>query len=804
MKHCIALFILATVLIFSGFWAPTMAAKTDQTHLSKLVKTKQMLLIEATRLDNENLQTKMDRINAYEATLADYLGRAHQLRFLITVSESNPFEVRMYFKRAAELRSGLEREIRKVRGMAKEIQYNLSIVDTARQDLHFIVQSSVSTKEKQDAQSLLNELDRFETTLLKIKKPLEAVLARSDKVENLSMKWEEELQEEITAVWSFYFTEPLFVLFDKDVLKKLSVAYSLWAGAIGPTLESKLPDSPVEWGQSACAFLAFGFTFLFIFRWALGRAGTRSHGNQDQWTAISRTSSLSVFLFSSFWGAAMIGGFPENVIFSRLAGLFGSLTAISLAWGLRNIKIRSALPSPLIPFFCLYAVGIVSQIANMNLRLLGVFWPVGVGIMMFFVWRRAGKYKNPAPRKLARFCFWSGFPIIGLSLAGFTFPSIEVFLTIFLCAIFYQFASAVSDLIRRRVTRLQEKGDSLFHSVFISLGIPIIWFLCAGMILFWLASQFGDSGFLELTKKIRFTWQDIDIGFAQVIAAVTLFFVIKPIVEVLKDGVERIARKSLLDEAVMIPVQTMLVYGVWAVYGLLFLHIIGVKLSSIIVLAGGLSVGIGFGLQHIINNFVSGLILLFGRSVRPGDVIEHDLVMGVVEKVTIRNTLVRTRDDTTMLIPNSNLVSMPFVNMSRNNRAVRLIVAVGAAYDSDPDLVKRLMMAAAQERAGVLKHPAPRVRFEGFQDSSLDFRIKFWVDFDGSKRIASDLRFAILKKFREHSVEISFPQLDLHLKEVPREKGGHATIKKGAVLGNFQFPNEPRSMAVYPVPMGTV
>ena len=468
----------------------------------------------------------------------------------------------------------------------------------------------------------------------------------------------------------------------------------------------------------------------------------------------------------------MIGVFPENIIFSRLAVIFGSLTAIFLAWGLRNIKIRSALPSPLIPFFCLYAVGIVSQIANMNLRLLGVLWPVGVGVMMFFMWRRAGKYKNPAPRKLARFCFWSGFPIIGLSLAGFTFPAIEVFLMIFLCAIFYQFASAVSDLIRRRVTRLQEKGDSLFHSVIISLGIPIIWFLCAGIILIWLANQFGGSGLLELTKKIEFTWQDLEIGFAQVITAVVLFFVVKPVAEVLKDGVERVARKSLVEEAVTIPIQNMVVYGVWAVYGLLLLHIIGVKLSSIVVLAGGMSVGIGFGLQHIINNFVSGLILLFGRSVRPGDVIEHELVMGVVEKVTIRNTLVRTRDDTTMLIPNSILVSMPFVNMSRNNRAVRLIVAVGAAYDSDPDLVKRLMMEAAQEHPGVLKHPAPRVRFEGFQDSSLDFRIKFWVDFDGSKRIASDLRFAILKKFREHSVEISFPQLDLHLKELPRAYGG--------------------------------
>lgn len=156
--------------------------------------------------------------------------------------------------------------------------------------------------------------------------------------------------------------------------------------------------------------------------------------------------------------------------------------------------------------------------------------------------------------------------------------------------------------------------------------------------------------------------------------------------------------------------------------------------------------------------------MLFGRSVQPGDVIEHELVLGVVEQVTIRNTLVRTRNDTTILIPNSNLVSMPFVNMSRgNNRAVRLIVAVGVAYDSDPEMVQKLLMEAATEHPDILEHPAPRVRFEDFADSFLDFRIKFWVNFDGSKRVASDLRFAVLGKFREQGVDIAFPQMDVHL-----------------------------------------
>ena len=774
MKRFIIWFLQTMVLFSLGFWTPAMAARTDQTHLSKIVKTKQTLLIQATARNDMILPAKMALISAYEATLEDIQERAHQLRFLIAVSESNPFEVSMYFKQAAELRDEYEKETRAIRGLALEIQITLGIIEASREDLGFIAQTAVSTEQKQDALSLLNALDRLEAGQMKIKQTLDGVLARSDEAEKVFSKYDEELEAEMASLWTIYFTTPLFVLFDKGGIDELYFSYAVWTSAIWPILDSKFPDSFMEWGQATCAFLALGFISLLFFRWALGRIGARSDGNQSQWARICRSSSLSVFFCTGFWAASIIGVFPENVIFSKLAVIFGSLAAILLAWGLRDMKLRSGLSSPLIPFFYLYAAGIIAQIANMPLRLLGVLWPLGVGIMMIFMWPTARKYKDPAPQKLARFCFWSGFPIIGLSLAGFTFPAIEVFLTLFLCSILYQFASAVSDLIRRRLARLQEKGDSLFHSVSVSLGIPIMWFSSVGVLLLWLADQFGNAGILELTNRIRFTWQDLDLGFTQIVVAVALFFLTKPVVEVLKSGVQRLGRKSRVDEAVMIPIETVAVCGVWTVYGLLLLHVIGVRLSSIIVLAGGMSVGIGFGLQHIINNFVSGLILLFGRSVRPGDVIEHELVLGEVEKVTIRSTLVRTRDDTTMLIPNSNLVSMPFVNMSRGNRAVRLIVAVGVDYKSDPDLVERLLLETAREHPEVLKHPAPRVRFENFQDSYLDFRVKFWVDFDGSKRIASDLRFSILKKFREHGVAIAFPQMDLHLKDVP---GGYAVLK---------------------------
>ncbi|MFH1951761.1 MAG: mechanosensitive ion channel domain-containing protein [Pseudomonadota bacterium] len=772
MKHCIARFLQIMVVFFLGVSSPAVAAKSDQTHLSRLVKTKHLLIVKATERLDRMRPAKMAQIRAYEAALDDIQKRAHQLKFLIAVSESNPFEVRMYFRQAAELEDEFADEIQQIRSLARKIQINLSIVESGREDLRFILQAPVSADQKRDAQSLLDNLVQLEATELAIKKELDAVLARYVTAEKEGARYAKGLEEEMAGVWTVYFTQPLFILFKRDILRDLSLSYFIWANSIRAALQSKLPDSTAEWVQSALAFLVMGFASLLVFRWILVRIVSRSHTDQDGWTRFLRAFSLYIFLCGGFWAASMVNVFPGNIAFSRLAVIFGAAAAILLAWRLREIKLQSGLSSPLFPLFYLYVAGIMAQLTNMPLLLLGVVWPLAVGIMMLFMWRISRKHTNEIPRRLARFCFWSGIPIIGLSLTGFTFPAAEIFLTLFLCCILYQFALAVSDLIRGRLARLQDKGDSLFHSVSISLVIPLIWFLSAGFILIWLADQFGQARILDLADKMTFTWKDVHIGFGQIVVAVALFFMAKPVVEVLKRAVDGMGRRSQVDQTAIAPLKTVLGYGVWGLYGLVLLHIIGVSLSSIVLLAGGMSVGIGFGLQHIINNFVSGLILVFGRSVRPGDVIEHERVLGVVEKVTIRNTLVRTRDDTTILIPNSNLVAMPFVNMSRsNNRAVRLIVAVGAGYNSDPELVKRLLLEAAAEHPEVLRHPAPRVRFEDFGDSHLDFRIKFWVEFDGSKRVASDLRFAILKKFRDHGVEMAFPQLDLHLKGFPQTCG---------------------------------
>jgi small-conductance mechanosensitive channel len=191
----------------------------------------------------------------------------------------------------------------------------------------------------------------------------------------------------------------------------------------------------------------------------------------------------------------------------------------------------------------------------------------------------------------------------------------------------------------------------------------------------------------------------------------------------------------------------------------------GIDLSAIGLLVGALGIGIGFGLQNITNNFISGIIILFERPVKVGDRIEVDDLAGNIVNISARATTIITNDNIAVIVPNSDLVSTRVINWSHNNRSVRLNFPVGVSYNEDPDKIRKLLIEVADSNTGVLQNPPPDVLFENFGDSSLDFNLRVWTDeySDKPKVLKSQLYYAIFKKFKEHKVEIPYPQRDLHM-----------------------------------------
>ncbi|MCB0187047.1 MAG: mechanosensitive ion channel, partial [Caldilineaceae bacterium] len=202
-------------------------------------------------------------------------------------------------------------------------------------------------------------------------------------------------------------------------------------------------------------------------------------------------------------------------------------------------------------------------------------------------------------------------------------------------------------------------------------------------------------------------------------------------------------------------------------------------------IGGGLSVGIGFGLQELVANFISGILLLFERTVRPGDMIEVSGQKGVVDKLRMRSTVIRTFDNTEIFVPNKNLLTSSFTAYTQTDRVVRRLLTVGVSYDSDPSQVRTILQDVANRHGLVLKKPEPLVFFLGFGASSLDFQLAVWVDDPlNAMRVASDLYFMIWNEFEKYEIEIPFPQQDLHLRSGPwdhLQDGSLASAQNGHV-----------------------
>jgi len=217
----------------------------------------------------------------------------------------------------------------------------------------------------------------------------------------------------------------------------------------------------------------------------------------------------------------------------------------------------------------------------------------------------------------------------------------------------------------------------------------------------------------------------------------------------------------------------------------------GLDITNLAIVAGALSVGIGFGLQSIVNNFVSGLILLVERPIKVGDWIKVGELQGYVRKISVRSTEIETFDRASVIIPNSELISGTVINMTLRNALGRISIPVGVSYDSDPDVVQKLLLECAAESDLVARHPAPFVVFENFGNSSLDFSLRIFVsDVSTSLATQTQVRKAILAKFRAAGIEIPFPQQDLNVRDVDGLKAAVMQLlaDRQAPLGSIATP----------------
>lgn len=287
-------------------------------------------------------------------------------------------------------------------------------------------------------------------------------------------------------------------------------------------------------------------------------------------------------------------------------------------------------------------------------------------------------------------------------------------------------------------------------------------------------SVLGASGYFDVAKQylnteaLTFQIGEYKISAYGVLVAIVTLILIFWVAAIGADVVEkRIGTMDRLRPATRILLVKIIQIAIYVIALLFSLDIIGVDLTTLTIFSGALGIGLGFGLQKIASNFISGLILLLEKSVEENDLIElPDGTFGFVRKARARYTLVETMDTKEILIPNEDLITDRVTNWTLSSSKGRIEILIGVSYGSDIEKAHHLIVEAAREQPRCIDDPEPKCFLRAFGDSSIDFVLHFWVAdvTQGRWQPQSDVLFEIWRKFKQHDIEIPFPQRDLHVK----------------------------------------
>ncbi len=293
-----------------------------------------------------------------------------------------------------------------------------------------------------------------------------------------------------------------------------------------------------------------------------------------------------------------------------------------------------------------------------------------------------------------------------------------------------------------------------------------IWTIAALNIVGWLTPT------LEVLDSLSFTFGDTDISMLKVakgiVASIIVFWIC---LGLSKFAEGRVYKAKALTPSVQVLMAKLIRVGLIAVAILIVLSNSGINITAFAVFGGALGVGIGFGLQKVVSNLISGVILLLDKSIKPGDVIEVGQTYGRVHAMGARYASVITRDSMEFLIPNEDLITQQVVNWSYSSKNVRLRTPISVAYGSDIPAVIKMVEAAAASQGRVLSDPAPRCLMRGFGDSAIDLELRFWIadPEQGCGNITSEVLIAVWQSFNDNEVDIPSPQRDIRVEMIEKQ-----------------------------------
>lgn len=709
------------------------------------------------------------RSNNLSEKVQPFMEEARRLLVLLNTYKNWPNPVEAVGRRITSTVLDLRKVIDPVMGARTEVQALLErvgyLADSMPEDLH---DGSLSPEMQEYAKTIVLTRLRLTAVMAQYDSALAPALALIKRLE----KMQEEINAQIPVLWKNYYLQSPVPWLSPDAWTDFGRQMHYSAQGMILRLPVEIPVTVQRWGTAVlrfvvCLLFTGVLTTLLYRRWAAHE---------------TNTTVRHIFRVSLPWlcvGLALLGSSVSSTgeffrLFLAVGNLCLIVAQIHLAWDLRLLKypeVQQQKP----PFWTLIQPTLCSYVLlylPLTQPLVLVIW---LGIVIVSLVRQHRRPKLDLGPMHVETSVLECEPLVlwiclVLTLAGLHIYSMVLYLLFVSCSLALQLCLGGMALVSTLNDRIPQEGvrAALAHLA-VALSAPVVLVAAFVGVSQWVGTLPGGMYLLQ-----HYVMRGVNVGATQfnvvhLLLIITMFFLTRTAVGMGSRFLARLPKQGVAIDATLIPpMQTAFTYALWCCFGLFALRAVGMELSNLAMVAGGLSVGIGFGMQTIVNNFLSGLILIFSRTLQAGDVVEVGGTQGRVRKISVRATMVETFDNALIIVPNSEFVASRLINWTRNSRTVRREIKVGVAYGTDADQVMKILLATANANSNVLKYPPPTVAFVEFGASTLDFSLRFWVrDYDVAVSTASDIRVEIEREFREQRIEIAFPQLDINIKELP-------------------------------------
>jgi small-conductance mechanosensitive channel len=719
------------------------------------------------------VQNVLETLGATSKTLRQQL---RQLEGMARIVQGRPYETRGVLQDLRNLSAEIEASMGPAEQLLKELEKRQEKITLLAAEASQPWTRELPPALRDTLEGLRRALSQSEQAIKAHQKALNRALGTITDLDGRAREAIESMEKALPGSWKRLLFSPQQTLLAPEIWKTSLFDLGKWFTEFPAFLRIQLPASSAEWTDWIGKVIIYWLLLLGGIYFSLRKIGLWQRMAKAQQTGQIRSPLVWVSLSLALLGAFFTSGYRQTTLQLSLIYLALFYGIMRTAWIGRVLEEAGNRIPALRPGFFLFAGATLVQLLDMPQLFSTLTWLGVLGGSMIVARRLHAPFMlEKAILRLTPFVCALFFILAFFGLLQLSLILSQVWA---LSCLFLQLVIVATSWLRAAVERLPATlGMTIIKGLVIGFGSPLIWILGLSIVLGWLTIHLGSDFVFQRISSMNLSWGDYSLNFFRFAVIIVVFYLTHAFVNIWGSILDqRYFRWSKIDPGIITSLRTTGGYAIWIVSGIIAVNIMGIRLTSLAVIAGGLSVGIGFGLQNLINNFISGLILLFGRTIQADDVIQLDQTWGTVRKINIRNTEIQTFDNSIIFVPNSELISGRLTNWThRGDNRLRRDLLVGVAYGSDIERVKTTLMDVARSHPHVLADPAPTVLFTAFGASSLDFILRVWVDhIDFSLSTLSDLHEGVNTAFAEAGIEISFPQMDLHVRDsVPFSVASH-------------------------------